>query len=53
MVDAQKYRNEAAKLRRDAEKVLSPVIKRQLLEIAARYERLAKSIESAKSRNRS
>jgi hypothetical protein len=48
MADPKKYRDQAAKLRHDAEKVQSPVIKRQMLEIAAQYERLAKSVEASR-----
>jgi hypothetical protein len=48
MANPNKYRDEAARLRRDAENVQSAVIKRQMLEIAAQYERLAESVESSR-----
>jgi hypothetical protein len=50
MANPQKYRDDAARLRRVAEKTESPVIKRQMLEIAAQYERLAASVEAVKGR---
>jgi hypothetical protein len=48
MAGATSYRDEAAKLRRAADNVQSPVIKRQMLEIAAQYELLARSVEAAR-----
>jgi hypothetical protein len=44
MADPQKYRDEAARLRRRAEYVLDHDAKRQMLEVAAQYERLADSV---------
>jgi hypothetical protein len=44
------FRPEAAKLRRDAEWMIKDrSIKREILEVAAQYERLAESIEEARS----
>src|SRR5438270_11206198 len=42
---AEKYREEAARLRDEAERAKPPDIRRQLLDIAAQYDRLAGSIE--------
>jgi len=42
---AEKYREEAARLRDEAERAKPPDIRRQLLNIAAQYDRLAGSIE--------
>jgi hypothetical protein len=53
MADPQKYRDDAAGLRRVAEKTQSPVIKRQMLQIADQYDRLAESLEKIKSRHKS
>jgi len=47
VADPKKYRDQAAKLRHDVEDVQSPVVKRQMLEIAPHYERLAKSVEAS------
>jgi hypothetical protein len=45
MADVQKYRLEAKRLRLEAESATSPTIRRQLLDIAAQYERLAVSLD--------
>ena len=42
---AEKYREEAARLRDEAERAKPPDIRRQLLDIAAQYDQLAGSIE--------
>ena len=42
---AEKYREEAVRLRDEAERAKPPDIRRQLLDIAAQYDRLAGSIE--------
>jgi hypothetical protein len=52
MADPQKYRDDAAALRRVAERTQSPDIKRQMLAIADQYDRLAKSLEAIKQRPR-
>lgn len=39
--DPQKYRDDAASLRRKAKGVGSPEIRRQLIDLAVKYERLA------------
>jgi hypothetical protein len=46
MADPQKYRLEAKRLRLAAETASSFEIKRQMLDIAAQYERLAVSLEA-------
>jgi hypothetical protein len=51
MADPQKYRELAARVRRDAEKVESPVIKRQMLEIADQYDQLAKSVAASRGKD--
>jgi hypothetical protein len=45
MADPQKYRLEAKRIRLEAETTSSPEIRRQLLDIAAQYERLAVSLD--------
>jgi hypothetical protein len=42
---AQKYREEAARLRQEAENTTHPENRQQLLDIAALYDRLAKAME--------
>ena len=42
---ADKYREEAARLRREAENTTQPENRQQLLDIAAQYDRLAASAE--------
>jgi hypothetical protein len=42
---ADKYREEAARLRREAEDTKRPENRQQLLDIAAQYDRLADSAE--------
>jgi len=42
---AEKYRQEAARLRREAERAKHPDMRRQLLNIAMQYDDLANSIE--------
>jgi hypothetical protein len=42
---AEKYRQEAARLRREAESAKRPEIRRQLLNIATQYDDLANSVE--------
>ena len=42
---ADKYREEAARLRREAEDTKHPENRQQLLDIAAQYDRLADSAE--------
>jgi hypothetical protein len=48
MADPQKYRDEATRLRRRAEYVLDHDVKRQMLEVAAQYERLADNVVALK-----
>jgi hypothetical protein len=50
MADPQKYRDEATRLRRRAEYVLDHDAKRQMLEVAAQYERLADSVTAKAKR---
>jgi hypothetical protein len=45
MGDSQKYHDEAARLRSKAEVVNDRDLRKQLLDIAAQYDRLAQSIE--------
>jgi hypothetical protein len=42
---AQRYREEAERVRRDAEHITDQIIRRQLLDIAAQYERLADNLD--------
>jgi hypothetical protein len=44
--NAEKYRTEAARLRREAESAKHPDIQRQLLQIAQQYEQLATTIDA-------
>jgi hypothetical protein len=46
MATPQKYRDDAARLRLEAAVVKAPEIRRQMLDIAAQYERLAAAIEA-------
>jgi hypothetical protein len=46
--DSQKLRDDAASLRRKAEVVSSPEIRRLLIDLAEKYERLAASPEAKK-----
>ncbi len=48
--DARLYRSQADRIRQEAEKAVSPVVRGQLLEIADQLERLADNIEAASSR---
>ena len=43
---ADKYRKEAARIREEAEHARAPNVRRQLLDIAAQYDRLAEMTES-------
>jgi hypothetical protein len=45
MADVQKYREQAKRVRLEAETTSSPEIRRQLLDIAEQYERLAVSLD--------
>ena len=45
MADAQKYRDEAKRLRQEAEHIPDINTKRQVLQIAKMYDRLADNIE--------
>jgi hypothetical protein len=47
--DPQKYRDDAAILRRKAEVVSIPETQRELIEIAERFERRAASLEAGKN----
>jgi hypothetical protein len=48
MAEPQKYRDDAARLRRETGAVKDPEVRSQILDIAAQYERLAASIEARK-----
>jgi hypothetical protein len=48
MADPQKYRDEAKRIRADAEAVHDPDVKKQLLTIAGQYERVAVSLDAIK-----
>jgi hypothetical protein len=48
MADPQRYLDEAKRLRLEAEAASSFEMRRQLLDIADQYERLAKSVAAAK-----
>jgi hypothetical protein len=50
MDDPKKYREEAERLRSKAEKSIDPKLQQTMLDIAAQYERLAKSIEASRDR---
>ena len=43
--NAQRYREEARRLRRDAERFTHENMRRQILDIAAQYDRLADSLD--------
>jgi hypothetical protein len=45
MADPQNYRLEAERIRREASVVNDPYLRRQLLDIAAQYDRLAVTME--------
>jgi hypothetical protein len=47
--DAEYWRSRASEARAQAEQMFSPEARRQLLEIAAAYEKLAKLAEGTKS----
>ena len=44
MADPQKYRDEAARLRREAEDVKEDDVKLQMLDLAAQYEKMAEGV---------
>jgi hypothetical protein len=46
MADPQKYRDKAARLRREAEAAKDPTIKHALFRIADQYDSLARSVEA-------
>jgi hypothetical protein len=49
MADPQKYRDQAMRLRLQALAVNDADLKKQMMEIAAQYERLAASIDARKT----
>jgi hypothetical protein len=50
MVDPKKYREEAERLRKKAEKSIDSRLQQTMLDIAAQYERLAKSVEASRDK---
>jgi hypothetical protein len=48
LLKAQHFRKEARRIRRDAKRIIDKENRRQLLDIAAQYDRLAEGLEQKK-----